>query len=232
MFGKGPIANRDGRSDARKYTRQLKIAMNRRDALKLMGLMAAASTFGFAGCTSEQAKQAQDSTGAGGSSAVTKPEPDYERQFFTDHGYKTVTQLADWVIPADERSGSASDAGVPDFIDFIMTDELLAGREERQTAMRGGLAWLDYQCLERYGGPFIECSEAEQQDLLDRIAYPEEAAPEMQPGVAFFNSFRDLTASGFFSSKMGVEDLQYIGNKAVDWDGCPPKVHQHIGLTA
>lgn len=208
------------------------MSMDRRDAVKLMGLMAAASTFGFVGCTGEEAKQAQQAT-EGGNAPTTAPGTDYERQFFTDHEYETVTQLADWVIPADERTGSASDAGVPDFMDFVMADDLLAGREERQTAMRGGLAWIDHQCLERFGGKlFIECSEAEQQDLLDRIAYPEEAAPEVQAGVEFFNSFRDLTASGFFSSKMGVEDLQYIGNEAVDWTGCPPEVHQHIGLTA
>jgi hypothetical protein len=210
------------------------MSMDRRDAVKLMGLMAAASTFGFPGCTGKEAKQAQEATSGAGHTATTQPGPGYERQFFTDHEYETVTQLADWVIPADERSGSASDAGVPDFMDFIMTDELLHGREERQRAMRGGLAWIDHQCLERFGGaPFVECSEAQQQDLLDRIAYPEEAAPEMQAGVTFFNSFRDLTASGFFSSKMGVEDLEYIGNKNVaEWTGCPPKVKKHVGLPA
>ena len=210
------------------------MSMDRRDAVKLMGLMAAASSFGFVGCTDEEAKQAREATSGSSNAPTTRPGPGYERQFFTDHEYETVTQLADWVIPADERSGSASDAGVPAFMDFIMADEMLHGREERQRAMRGGLAWVDHQCLERYDGKlFVECSEAQQQDLLDRIAYPEDAAPEMEAGVTFFNSFRDLTASGFFSSKMGVEDLQYIGNKAVaEWTGCPPKVKKHIGLSA
>lgn len=205
--------------------------MDRRDAVKLMGLMAAASTFNFA-CSSEEAREAQQAVSD--SSAVTQPAADYERQFFTDHEYETVTVLTDMIIPADERSGSASEAGVPAFMDFIMTDDLLAGRQERQTAMRGGLAWLDHQCLERFDGQlFVECSPAERETLLDQIAYPDDAAPELEAGVQFFNSFRDLTASGFFSSKMGVEDLEYIGNTSLsEWTGCPDEVLRHIGLPA
>ena len=206
------------------------MSMDRRDAVKLMGLMAAASTFSFVGCSEEEAHDAQEAMG--GSAAATQPGADYERQFFTDHEYETVTVLADHVIPADARSGSASEAGVPAFMDFIMTDDLLAGRRARQTAMRGGLAWLDYQCLERFGGKtFVECSEAEQRTLLDLIAYPEEAPPEVRAGVEFFNSFRDLTASGFFSSQMGMEDLQYVGNEVLpSWPGCPREVQEHIGV--
>ena len=216
------------------------MSMNRRDAVKLMGLMAAASTFSF-GCTDEEARQAQQRAAASGAEGserggTTQPGADYERQFFTDHEHETVIVLVDLVLPADERSGSASEAGVPAFMDFVMTDELIGGPQqmrERQTAMRGGLAWLDHQCLQRFEGkPFVECSEAEQKELLDLIAYPEEAAPEMQAGADFFTSFRDLTASGFFSSKMGVEDLQYIGNRATDWNGCPDEVLEYIGVTS
>ena len=208
------------------------MSMNRRDAVKLMGLMAAASTFSF-GCTDEEVREAQQRAPDSALAGTTQPAADYERQFFTDHEYETVTVLADLVLPADERSGSASEAGVPAFMDFVMTDELLAGMEERQTAMRGGLAWLDHACLQRFEGKlFAACSEAEQKELLDLIAYPEEAAPEMGAGVQFFSSFRDLTASGFFSSKMGVEDLQYIGNKATDWNGCPDEVLDYIGVSA
>lgn len=201
--------------------------MDRRDALKLMGLMAAASSFSFA-CTGEETRDAQERASR---EATTQPDDDYELQFFTEHEYETVRTLADMVIPADERSGSASDAGVPEFMDFVMTDELLPGMEQRQTAMRGGLAWLDYECLERFDGPFIECTEEERKELLDIIAWPEEAPPEMEAGVAFFNSFRDLTASGFFSSKMGVEDLEYIGNAYVEeWTGCSDETLQHLDL--
>jgi len=156
--------------------------LNRRDALKLLALMAAAPTFSF-GCRPEEVQQAQQRRGQ------TQPGPDYRPRFFTEHEYRTVTVLADWIIPADERSGSASDAGVPAFIDFVMSDPLIPGLERRQTAIRGGLAWLDYQCLRRYGAPFVECSRSQQQEMLDLIAYPEVAPPEMAPGVAFFNSF-------------------------------------------
>ncbi len=198
--------------------------LNRRDALKLLALMAAAPAFSF-GCRPEEVQQAQQRRGQ------TQPGSDYQRQFFTEHEYRTVTVLADWIIPADERSGSASDAGVPAFIDFIMSDPLIPGLEQRQTAIRGGLAWLDYQCLQRYGALFVECNQRQQQEMLDLIAYPDVAPPEMAPGVAFFNSFRDLVASGFWSSKMGMEDLQYMGNTALsEWKGCPDEVLEHLGL--
>jgi len=204
-------------------------SLNRRDALKLLGLMAAAPTFSVA-CSSEDVKQAREQT----DSVPTRPQPEaYERQFLTEHEYDTVRVLVDWIIPADERSGSATDAGVPAFIDFILTDEKLADRKEQQTAFRGGLAWVDYECIERFDRPFVECSEQQQQEMLDAIAWPEAAEPSMQPGVTFFNSLRDLTASGFFSSKMGMEDLKYRGNRYVaEWTGCPDEVLDHVGVSA
>ncbi len=203
--------------------------LNRRDALKLLALMAAAPTFAF-GCRPEDMKQARQRA-ASPLPGETQPGPDYQRQFFTEHEFATVSMLADWIIPADERSGSATDAYVPEFIDFIMSDDLIWGKEQRQTAIRGGLAWLDYQCLKRYDRLFIECSREEQQEMLDLIAYPEEAPEEMQPGVVFFNSLRDMVASGFWSSKMGVEDLQYMGNTFVqEWKGCPTEVLKYLGL--
>lgn len=201
--------------------------MERRDALKLMALMAAAPTFSFA-CTG----QGQESGTAPVSApdGTTRPGPDYTKQFLTDHEMRTVRIMADMVIPADDRSGSASDARVPEFIDHVMTDELLGDPEPRQTALRGGLAWVDYQCLERFDTLFADCSEAQRKELLDDIAWPDAAPDGMEPGVEFFNSFRNLVASGFFSSKMGVDDLGYIGNTYVqEWTGCPDEVLDHIG---
>ncbi len=118
----------------------------------------------------------------------------------------TIAVLADLIIPSDGRSGSATEAKVPDFIEFIVKDE-----PEHQLPMRGGLRWLDVHCLNRYDQTFIDCK-AEQQKSVDQIAYPKKAKPEMQQGVAFFNKMRDLTAIGFFTSKMGIEDLGYNGN--------------------
>jgi hypothetical protein len=155
-------------------------------------------------------------------------------KFFTAREYATVRALADTVIPRDERSGSATDALVPEFMDFMVTDPMANDRERerRQTAMRGGLAWLDAECGRRFSKAFLECNEGERAAVLDDIAWPEKARPEMSHGVKFFNDFRDFAASGFWSSRMGVEDLQYQGNTVVvEWTGCPPEVLKKLGLS-
>jgi len=137
-----------------------------------------------------------------------------------------VRVLVDLIIPRDERSGSATEAGVPEFMDFMMTD-----RPDGQTPMRGGLAWLDNESLERNSKTFLEATEQQRTAILDDIAWPKKAKPEMSQGVAFFNMFRDLTASGFWSSKIGVADLDYRGNTFVaDWTGCPPEALQKLGV--
>jgi gluconate 2-dehydrogenase gamma chain len=147
-------------------------------------------------------------------------------KFFTPHEWETVRVLVDLVIPQDERSGSATDAGVPEFMDFMLND-----REDGQTEMRGGLAWLDNESLQRGGKTFALASEAQRAALLDEIAWPKKARPEMRQGVAFFNMFRDLTASGFWTSKMGITDLDYRGNTfAPNWNGCPPDALQKLGV--
>ena len=150
-------------------------------------------------------------------------------KFFTSEEYPTVRLLADLIIPRDARSGSASDAGVPEFMDFMMADQDTSA--EARTAMRGGLAWTDAECGRRYGKRFVECSERERIGLLDEIAWPARARPEMSHGVTFFNAFRDLTASGFWSSEMGVKDLRYQGNAVVPtWTGCPDASLRKIGV--
>ncbi len=154
-------------------------------------------------------------------------------KFFTAPEWATVRVLADAVIPRDERSGSATDALVPEFIDFILDDPLAEAREKEslQTRVRGGLAWLDRECRGRFEKPFVECAGGERTAVLDDIAWPEKARPEMGPGAAFFSLFRDLVASGFWSSRIGVEDLRYTGNTFVaEWKGCPPEVLAKIGL--
>jgi gluconate 2-dehydrogenase subunit 3-like protein len=150
-------------------------------------------------------------------------------KFFTADEYQTVRVLVDLIIPRDARSGSATDAGVPEFMDFMMGDQDTA--PEARTAMRGGLAWIDAECLHRFGNRFVECAELERTKLLDEIAWPARAPPEMSHGVAFFNSFRDLTATGFWSSEMGVKDLRYQGNTFVmNWTGCPDAALRKIGV--
>jgi len=149
-------------------------------------------------------------------------------QFFDDHEWQTLRLLVDIILPRDQRSGSATDAGVPQFIDFVMMD----GGEDRRTAMRGGLAWLDTECRERFDGKtFRECTESERAAVLDDIAYPDRAPAHLSHGVRWFTSLRNFTASGFWSSKMGVDDLQYMGNTALpEWTGCPPEQLRKLGL--
>jgi hypothetical protein len=111
-------------------------------------------------------------------------------------------------------------------MDFMMDDQ-----PNRQTAMRGGLSWIDLECQDRYDKTFLDCSPEQRTAVLDDIAWPQKSKPEFSQGVAFFNSFRDLTASGFWSSKMGVEDLKYMGNVMnPNWSGCPPDAMKKLGV--
>lgn len=191
--------------------------MNRRESLKL--LATAPVTAGFSWTASESAAAAEQVKQIADRST-------FAPAFFNEHEWRTVRLLVDIILPRDERSGSATDAGVPEYMDFTMTDN-----PGRQTAMRGGLAWIDTQCRKRYGAVFADCSAEQQTALLDDIAYPESAPADLAHGVAFFSSFRDLTASGFWSSKLGVEDLRYMGNVFVhEWTGCPAEVLAPLGV--
>lgn len=144
--------------------------------------------------------------------------------FFTPEEMATITVLADIIIPKDDVSGSASEAGVPAFIEFIVKD-----KPEHQTPMRGGLRWLDVQCLNRYEKPFTGCTHEQQIAVIDDIAYPEKAKPKMKQGVSFFNLMRNLTASGFYSTEMGWKDIGYVGNKPNKWNGVPDDVLKQYG---
>ena len=146
-------------------------------------------------------------------------------KFFNEHEMKTIAVLSDIIIPKDEVSGSATDAGVPDFIEFMAKD-----RPAYQTPLRGGIKWLDLQCMRRYDADFISCDAGQQIAIVDEIAFPEKAKPEMQAGVAFFNTMRDLTACGFFTSKIGLADLGYMGNRPNQWNGVPQEVLDQYGM--
>jgi hypothetical protein len=159
--------------------------------------------------------------------------------FFTPHELATATVLADYVIPRDARSGSASDAGVPAWMNEFLAHpdtqapaSLGADAVSLPLAIRGGLAWLDAESRRRGGVDFVTAADPARRAILDDIAYPKRAPKAMAQGVAFFNRFRDLTASGFFSSETGWKDLQYLGNVAVPvWDGCPPAALAKLGVS-
>ncbi len=135
--------------------------------------------------------------------------------------------LVDLIIPKDERSGSATDAGVPEFMDFMMVDQ-----PTRQVAMRGGLGWIDRECVRRYDQAVRRLhagAAAPRSSTTSRGR--RRGAAELSHGVAFFTSFRDLTSSGFWTTKVGIEDLQYLGNTGVaEWKGCPEEVLKKLGL--
>jgi gluconate 2-dehydrogenase subunit 3-like protein len=190
--------------------------MKRREAVNTMALAALTAAFKWTPAEAERAaKLARE--------ALKAP---FAPAFFTPHEWDTVRVLADLVIPRDERSGSATEAGVPEYMDFMLND-----RPDGQTPMRGGLAWLDNESQERFGKTFVAATAQQQTAILDDIAWPKKAKPEMSQGVAFFNMFRDMTASGFWSSKMGVTDLDYRGNTFVgEWAGCPPEALQKLGV--
>ncbi len=155
--------------------------------------------------------------------AATGP---YQRQTFDDRQWRTVHVLCDLIIPADERSGSATQAGVPEFLDdWIAFRTGQDGNQDFRAEIFGGLMWLDRESNRLFQKEFAAASSDQQKQLLDRIAFPKKAAKEDHSWVTFFSQFRSLTVSGFFSSKMGVGDLPYLGNTAVvEWKGCDPKV--------
>jgi len=174
---------------------------------------------------------AQRATGAPGKSTTEfasqeAPAP-YPPKTFNPHEWKTVHVLCDLIIPADERSASATAAGVPEFID----DWLDFKRGNLLPIVRGGLTWLDIESNRLFGADFIDCAFTQKKQILDRIAYPRKAAPEDASAVAFFNQFRDLVVSGFFTSEAGIRDLPYLGNEPLaEWQGCPSPVLAQLGL--
>lgn len=166
----------------------------------------------------------------------------YEWAFLRPHEVETMTALADTVIPADERSGSASDAGTVEYVDFVLS----ISDAEEQAEWREGLRWLDLQAARLRGdggvdreagagasaGAFAEASAQIRDEILEQVAWPEEAAPEVEQWAEWFISVRDLVGAGFFSSRMGVEDLGYQGNvMRPEWDGAPPEALEELGLS-
>lgn len=192
---------------------------SRREALSLLGTASLAAALGTTPATAEQAVRVAER-------AARRPGR-YDPEFFTPHEWRTLRVLVDLIIPRDERSGSATDAGVPEFMDFTLVD-----RPGMQNRMRGGLGWLDAESRRRFGSAFADLGITRQTAILDDIAWPARARPEMSHGVAFFTWVRDFTASGFFSSRTGVQDLGYAGNRFVqEWVGCPEEALRRLGVS-
>lgn len=206
--------------------------MDRRKSLKLLATGAIAVPTVIAGCNTKDKKA--------GAAAIDEPQFNLDRNpdelkrekeilaksnFFTAEEMATITILGDIIIPKDAVSGSASDAKVPAFIEFIVKD-----MPNHQIPMKGGLRWLDMQCLNRYNKAFKDCTSAQQIEMVDMIAYPKKAKPEMSQGVEFFKLMRNLTATGFYTSEIGVKDIGYVGNTPTQWNGVPDDVLKQYNL--
>jgi hypothetical protein len=197
--------------------------ISRRDALRIVSSAPVAAALIW---TPAEAQQAHEHAAAAREQAAKRAAP-FKPKFFTAHEYATVGVLVDLIIPRDERSGSATDAGVPQFMDFMMIDQ-----PQRQIAMRGGLALVDRLSAERLGKRFVALTDPQRRSILDEIAYTTNQDLGLRHAIAFFSSFRDLTASGFWSTKVGIQDLQYKGNTFVaEWEGCPDAALKKLGVS-
>jgi len=150
----------------------------------------------------------------------SSPAGKYVPKFFSPHQYEMLATLCDTIIPKDEKSGGAVEAGAPEFIDLLTSEN-----EEYQLTLGGGLQWLDSYCSDRYSNVFLDCSPEQRKEVLDLIAFRKNVKQDLtlSPGVVFFAFLRRLTCDGFYTSKIGIADLQYIGNTALrEFPGCPP----------
>lgn len=139
--------------------------------------------------------------------------------FFTPEEMKTLRILSDIIIPKDEVSGSASEAKVPEFIEFMVNDI-----PSYQTPFRGGINWLNNYSNRSFGKNFNTITAKQRIEIIDKIAYPNDFEPALSHGVKFFSLMRNFTATGFYTTQMGFKDLDYKGNQPNFWDGVPQSV--------
>jgi hypothetical protein len=204
--------------------------MDRRKSIKTLLIGAAGTGVLVEACKSTDKKEVMASADVALNADRMQEEKDYLSKlqagatFFTAHEMKVITLLGDIIIPKDAVSGSASEAKVPEFIEFIVKD-----MPEHQTPIRGGLRWLDMQCFRQFNQSFTDITDQQRLTMVDQIAYPEKAAPDMKFGVSFFNKMRDLVTTGFYTSEMGVKDLGYMGNVPNQWNGVPDDVLKQYG---
>jgi hypothetical protein len=206
--------------------------MKRRENIKLLLAGGLGTGLVLTGCKSEEG--ANTSTVEKGAEKGLYGRTDEEKEhdkkiisetFFTPAEMTVIGLLSDIIIPKDEISGSATQAGVPEFIEFIVKD-----MPSNKIPVRGGLKWLDNYCISNFEKSFAECSESERMKVIDEIAWPDKAKPELKNGVKFFNTMRNLVATGFYTSKEGIKDIGYKGNVPNEWDGVPDEVLKKYGF--
>jgi len=205
--------------------------MNRRDTIKSLLLGSVATGLALHGCTpnnsDEKEVQATSKFYGRTPEEIENDKEIYAEEFLNGHELSTIAVLCDIILPSNDTFGSATDANVQDFIEFIVKD--MPGH---QTPIRGGLMWLDNFCNKMYSREFIACTNEEQLAVCDKIAYPtkKEEPSEYKQGEKFFTRLRNLTLTGYYTTKMGIEDLGYKGNVSNVWDGVPEDVLKQHGL--
>jgi gluconate 2-dehydrogenase gamma chain len=207
-------------SDPKEEQDRAGVNVSRRNLFQILGAtVPAAALVGAAGPL-----EAQHNHGSAADAPASKAP--YQRKVFDDHQFQTVKVLCDLIIPADESGPSATAAGVPEFLDDWISFRTDQDRSQNfQGEILGGLMWLDHESNKLTGTDFVDAALDKQKQILDRIAYPKKTAKEDHVGMVFFNQFRSLTVSGYFSSKPGVAALPYLGNVPIaEWKGCDPKV--------
>ena len=191
-------------------------SVSRRDILRTLAIGAAGGSV----LQIIPAKAAEFAHQAVHNEKAASPAGKYTPKYFSAHQYEMLTNLCDTIIPKDEKSGGAVEAGAPEFIDLLTSEN-----EEFQLALGGGLQWLDSFCSDRYSNVFLDGTSEQRKEVLDLIAFRKNAKqdPTLSQGVAFFAKLRKFTCDGFYTSKIGIADLQYIGNTALrEFPGCPP----------
>jgi hypothetical protein len=206
--------------------------MDRRESLKSLLVGSLAGGLLLNGCTSEVENDIPviSDKSIDGYGRTPKEKLRDERlmsqQFFNEHELETIAVLADLILPATSSAGSATDAGVPEFVEFIAKDI-----PEHKIPLRGGIMWLDSYSNKSYNKEFTACDDSQQKNILDVIAYPDKSTPDVAQGVGFFSIVRNLTFTGYYTTKMGIEDLGYIGNSPNIWDGVPEEVLKEHGMS-
>lgn len=205
--------------------------MNRRDSLKTLVAGAFASGFMLNGCISDKEKPIEEgdviekSEGYGRTPEEAKRDAELKsKSFFSEEEMAIITILSDIIVPGDDESVSATEAEVPEFIEFIVKDI-----QSHQLPMRGGLMWLNRESMNRYGNNFSQCGKEEQLSIVDDISNPQHLDNYSQ-GALFFNRIKNLVVTGYFTSKPGIEYLGYVGNQPNVWDGVPENVLKNHGL--
>jgi gluconate 2-dehydrogenase gamma chain len=136
--------------------------------------------------------------------------PNYQPKYLTRHEFATMRRLSDIIIPADEHSKGALDAGAAEYIDFLSSRNA-----EFAEIFTGGLGWLDGAMQNRYQKTFVDATPEQQMAMVELIAYRKNEGPELGPGIAFFRWARNVVVDAYYTSPVGIADLGYIGNTAM-----------------